>query len=238
MVSSAEELYFNFTSDHVQQGRGFLASWREVEGEISRTSPSDQYQVTYPTAFIEGSPETICVELFDGNRLGASLSLKVFAEKTKAQQNNWNNWNFEEAEALQHIRGSLPRNVKDKCFQLTLPRTEGVTKGLLEIEIKSRSLDIKTFREITIYQQEIYPLMQTDKGHYQAKDKVKFRVLLLDHNLKPSEVLRTIDEIWVADPRNRRIAQWKDVVREFVGKKKLMDFWIKIYNLTLKLSPL
>ena len=227
VVSRTEELYFNFTSDRVQQGRGFLASWREGDGEREGNTASDQYQVTYPTAFIEGSPETICVELFDGNRLGASFSLKVFAEKTKAQQNK-ENWKFSEAEALQHIRGSLPRNVKDKCFQLTLPRTEGVTKGLLEIEIKSRSLDIKTFREITIYRQEIYPLMQTDKGHYQAKDKVKFRVLLLDHNLKPSEVLRTIDEIWVADPRNRRIAQWKDVVSEFVGKKKLMDFWIKI----------
>ena len=191
-----------------------MASWREVDGEISRNTNSDQYQVTYPTVFIEGSPETICVELFDGNRHGASVSVKVFAEKTNDQQND-ENWKFDEADALQHTREILPRNVKDKCFQLTLPRTEGVGKGLLEIEIKSRSLDlIKTFREITIYQQEIYPLMQTDKGHYKAKDKVKFRVLLLDHNLKPSEVLRTIDEIWVADPRNRRIAQWKDVVRD------------------------
>ena len=214
VVSSAEELYFNFTSDRVQQSRGFLASWREVEGDISRNTASDQYQVTYPTAFIVGSPETICVELFDGNRAGATFSAKIFAEKTNAKQNN-ENWKFDQNVALLNTQEAIPSRVKEKCFELTLPRSEGVVKGLLDIEIKSLdgALDIKTFREITIYQQEIYPLIQTDKGHYKAKDEVKFRVLLLDHNLAPSGGLRTIDEIWVEDPRNRRIAQWKDVVR-------------------------
>ena len=211
MVSSGEELYFNFTSDHVQQGRGFLASWREVDGEISLNTLTDQYQVTYPTAFIQGSPETICVELLAGNIAGASVNINVFAEKTESQ-----NWRFAENVALQQLRETMQRKVKEKCFLVTLPRSEGVTKGLLEIEIKSDdgALDIKTFREITIYQPEIYPLIQTDKGHYKAKDKVKFRILLLDHNLAPTEDLRTIDEIWVVDPRNRRIAQWTDVVRD------------------------
>ena len=156
------------------------------------------------------------MELFAENRAEASVSLKVFAERTEAQEDS-QNWKFAENDALQEIRETMPRDVKEKCFQLTLPRSEGVAKGLLEIEIKSAdgALDIKTFREITIYQPEIYPLIQTDKGHYKAKDKVKFRILLLDHNLAPTEEMRTIDEIWVADPRNRRIAQWKDVVREF-----------------------
>merc|ERR1719233_8880 len=36
-----------------------------------------------------------------------------------------------------------------------------------------------------------------------------FRVLLVDQDLKPSEV-EMIDELWVEDPRNRRIVQWKD----------------------------
>ena len=96
------------------------------------------------------------MELFDGNKSGARFSAKVYAEKTNAKQNT-ENWKFDENEPLQQIRETLARNVKEKCFQLTLPRSEGVVKGLLEIEIKSvdRALDIKTFREITIYQQEI-----------------------------------------------------------------------------------
>ena len=53
---------------------------------------------------------------------------------------------------------------------------------------------------------ENYPLIQTDKGQYKAKDDVKFRVLLVDHDLKPSEI-KTIEELWVEDPRNRRIVQ-------------------------------
>ena len=54
-------------------------------------------------------------------------------------------------------------------------------------------------------------MIQTDKGHYKANDPVKFRLLVLDKNLKPPDDLRTIEEIWVEDPRNRRVAQWKEV---------------------------
>ena len=169
--------------------------------------------MSYPTAFIEESSETLCLELFDENKSGASITVKVFAEESNEQQRN-ENWIFDKTRALQHTTARLEKNVKNKCFELTLPRCGGVSKGLLEIEIRSddERLDVRTFREITIYQQEIYPLLQTDKGQYKAKDKVKFRVLLLDQNLKPTKHLDTIDEIWVEDPRNRRIAQWKDSV--------------------------
>ena len=53
-------------------------------------------------------------------------------------------------------------------------------------------------------------MIQTDKGHYKANDPVKFRLLVLDKNLKPPDDLRTIEEIWVEDPRHRRVAQWKE----------------------------
>ena len=112
----------------------------------------------------------------------------------------------------------MEKSVKNKCFDLTLPKSPKVSKGLLEIDIKSDdgSLDIKKFKEITIYKQEIYPLIQTDKGHYKAKDRVKFRIILLDHNLKPSKDLKSIAEVWVEDPRNRRIAQWKNLVCKYI----------------------
>ena len=59
------------------------------------------------------------------------------------------------------------------------------------------SYSVNAFKEITILEKENYPLIQTDKGIYKAKDDVKFRVLLVDHNLKPSD--ETIDELWVED---------------------------------------
>ena len=128
---------------------------------------------------------------------------------------NTTSWMFRSNnQAIVEMEAKMEKYERNKCFQLTLPKSEGVSKGLLEIEIQSddERLDVRTFREIAIYQQEIYPLLQTDKGQYKAKDKVKLRILLLDHNLKPTPHLNTIDEIWVEDPRNRRIAQWKDTV--------------------------
>ena len=53
-------------------------------------------------------------------------------------------------------------------------------------------------------------MIQTDKGQYKAKDTVKFRVLALDQNLKPSRVER-VDKLWIEDPRGRRVEQWLDV---------------------------
>ena len=212
-MSSGRNLYFNFTTDSVQQGRGFLASWSEVRGNSQQSSNSGNYLVSYPTAFIEESPEKICLDLFIENKLGASITTKVYAEKGTDEQNN-ENWIFSQNTALQEFTVNLEKNEKTKCFEITLPESRGVSKGLLELEIKTndRSLDIKTFKEITIYRQDIYPLIQTDKGQYKAKDKVKFRVLLLDHRLRPSQQLKSIEEIWVEDPHNRRIAQWKDSV--------------------------
>ena len=128
---------------------------------------------------------------------------------------NTTSWMFRSNnQAIVEMEAKMEKYERNKCFQLTLPKSEGVSKGLLEIEIQSddERLDVRTFREIAIYQQETYPLLQTDKGQYKAKDKVKLRILLLDHNLKPTPHLNTIDEIWVEDPRNRRIAQWKDAV--------------------------
>ena len=99
---------------------------------------------------------------------------------------------------------------KPACFDFTLPKTKA-SKGLLNIKVnfKDSSYSVNSFKEITILKKENYPLIQTEKWQYKAKDDVKFRVLLVDHNLKPSDV-DTIDEIWVEDPRNRRIVQWKD----------------------------
>ena len=206
-------MYFNFTTDGVQQARGFLASWREVRRDRSQQTSPGNYMVSYPTAFIEESSEKICLELFNENRHLATITTKVYAEKSTDQQNT-EDWIFSTKKPLVNRTEMLERHEKTKCFEITLPNAGGVSKGLLELEIKTvdGSLDIKTFKEITIYREEIYPLIQTDKGQYKAKDKVRFRVLLLDHNLRPSRQLKTIEEIWVEDPQNRRIAQWKDSV--------------------------
>ena len=173
--------------------------------------------VSHPGVFTEETPETVCTKLLQENPGATSLTVRVFPEKSEEVQAG-GNWLFRPSyEPLVEVETRMEEDERDKCLQLVLPKSAGTAGGLMELEIKSDDgrLNITAFREITILQQEIYPLIQTDKGHYKAKDEVKFRVLLLDQDLKPPEALRTIDEIWVEDPRNRRIAQWKDVVREW-----------------------
>ena len=179
--------------------------------------------ITHPGVFIEETPETICTKLLQETQVAASLAVRVFPEKPDDSQTG-DNWVFPGSnKPLLEVETRIEGAERDKCLQLSVPRTAGTARALLEIEIKSEdgSLDILAFKEISIYQEELYPMIQTDKGHYKAKDQVKLRLLLLDQNLKPPENLRTIDEIWVEDPRNRRIAQWKAVVTEFIFKNIL-----------------
>ena len=74
-----------------------------------------------------------------------SVTTKVYAEKGTDEQNN-ENWIFSQNTALQEITVNLEKNEKTKCFEITLPESRGVSKGLLELEIKTNdwSLDIKT----------------------------------------------------------------------------------------------
>ena len=184
---------------------------------------SDSYMISHPGVFVEETPETVCTKLLQESPVAANLTLRLFPEKPGTSVTSGDSWLFRGSnEPARQLESRLEAGEREKCLQLSLPRSsQGTASGLLEVEIQSEdgSLDIRTFREISIYQQEIYPLIQTDKGHYKAKDQVKFRVLLLDQDLKPSEELRTIDEVWVEDPRSRRIAQWKDVVREAFNER-------------------
>ena len=87
----------------------------------------------------------------------------------------------------------------------------------MNFELKSEDFISRNFRPISIYQKENYPLVQTDKGQYKAGDIVKFRILVLDHDLKPAEA-KQVDEIWIEDPKNRRIQQWKEQVSQHTNK--------------------
>ena len=69
---------------------------------------------------------------------------------------------------------------------------------------------VTKYKIVKLLSRETYVLIQTDKGQYKAKDTAKFRVLALDHNLRPSPV-EVVDELWIDDPRGRRVQQWLDV---------------------------
>eukprot|EP00090_Calanus_glacialis_P012233 TRINITY_DN20713_c0_g1_i4.p1 TRINITY_DN20713_c0_g1~~TRINITY_DN20713_c0_g1_i4.p1 ORF type:complete len:1703 (-),score=467.37 TRINITY_DN20713_c0_g1_i4:343-5451(-) len=205
VTSSTEDLSFNFKTDGVQESMGFLASWEEVGESTDQTDTEGKYLISFPRSFIEESPEKICIELFDSDKSDGTIETQVFINDKEDKDS----WIFGES-PVEKQTIEIKAEEKLKCFDFTLPKTKE-SKGLLNIKVnfKDSTYSVNSFKEITILKKENYPLIQTDKGQYKAKDDVKFRVLLVDHNLKPSEI-KTIEELWVEDPRNRRIVQWKD----------------------------
>jgi alpha-2-macroglobulin len=206
VISTSNELSFDFKTDGVQEMMGFLASWQQVDDNPETADKEGKYFITFPRSFIENSPEKICIKLFDSVKTGGTIVTQVFINDEQKK----NNWKFD-GKAAETKRIGIKSGEKIKCFDFTLPITTA-SRGLLHIKVvldDSTHL-VDSFKEITILKKEIYPLIQTDKGHYKAKEDVKFRILLLDHNLKPSEV-ETIDELWIEDPRNRRIDQWTNL---------------------------
>ena len=155
------------------------------------------------------------MELFNNVESDVTVTYKVFPylDRSSEDDDNEGSWEFKQEPTISG-QTKLSIGEKNKCFSITLPKSSpSVSKGLVNFELKSddSKFNSKNFRSIAIYQKENYPLIQTDKGQYKAGDIVKFRILVLDHNLKPTEA-KQVDEIWVENPKNSRIQQWKDKV--------------------------
>jgi CD109 antigen len=54
-------------------------------------------------------------------------------------------------------------------------------------------------------------LIQTDKGMYKPRDKIQFRILVIDGDTKPYDLTNQIVEAYFVDPKNNRIKQWKNI---------------------------
>jgi len=203
VTSTEQELSFNFRTDGVQESSGFLASWKEIETPDNQASEGS-YLVSFPQSLIEQSEEKICVELFGDDRTLVNIDAQVYVPGKE----NKDKWIFSHKPIVsQSVNVEAKETVK--CFKITVPKSSA-EKGLLNIKIIGNpSNSVNTFKIVTLLKKEEYPLIQTDKGQYKAKDDVKFRIMLVNHNLQPSEI-QTVDELWIEDPRGRRIKQWKE----------------------------
>uniref|UniRef100_A0A1B0D7P4 TEP1-F n=1 Tax=Phlebotomus papatasi TaxID=29031 RepID=A0A1B0D7P4_PHLPP len=67
----------------------------------------------------------------------------------------------------------------------------------------------KNFTSIAANTKSFSGYIQTDKAVYKPGDKVRFRVVLLDANLKPVQVKNKM-QIYIMDAKQNRIKQWLD----------------------------
>ncbi|XP_037031199.1 CD109 antigen-like isoform X2 [Bradysia coprophila] len=79
---------------------------------------------------------------------------------------------------------------------------------------------------ITLHEKAQTVLIQTDKAMYKPGDKVNFRILVLDLNLKPNAI-RGDMRVFMSDSSNNRIKQWLNATTTkgvFIGELQLSDF--------------
>jgi len=82
-----------------------------------------------------------------------------------------------------------------------------------------------TIQEIDSVKDQFYTFIQTDKPIYKPGDEVKFRVLMLDKDLKPYHINNI--NVNITDPLERIITTFEDPGSAFAG----------VFNQTFKISP-
>ena len=98
------------------------------------------------------------------------------------------------------------------CKEMNLPSDFEADSAVMEAKGSFEGSDYKFLSYKSVRALKVQPqiLVQTDKSEYRPKQTVKLRVMALTYELRPSSLER-IHEVWVANPRNDRLAQWKDV---------------------------
>ncbi|GBN42467.1 hypothetical protein AVEN_85951-1 [Araneus ventricosus] len=113
---------------------------------------------------------------------------EVLAESKVVAINNMNMW-------VEMVVPPSPLDVRAKL------QVRGALSGGHKIEAE---------KEVLIRHSSVVTFIQTDKPIYKPGQTVRFRVLPLDSQLKPLELNKKGD-IWVQDPSDVRVAQWKQV---------------------------
>ncbi len=100
------------------------------------------------------------------------------------------------------------------CRHVKLP-AEKFKKGSAVVKAEAsfpgEDYQILSFKSVRLINLRPLVLVQTDKPDYRPEQAVKFRVLALDYQLRPSSVVKELSEVWVSDPSGSRLEQWKGV---------------------------
>eukprot|EP00095_Tigriopus_kingsejongensis_P009746 maker-scaffold1177_size57108-snap-gene-0.11 protein:Tk09746 transcript:maker-scaffold1177_size57108-snap-gene-0.11-mRNA-1 annotation:"alpha-2-macroglobiln splicing variant 1 precursor" len=207
IASAGKNMSVQFYSDDVVNSAGFLASWKAVpeSEEIAELKPNLEkgYLLTFPQSFTtskENLVENVCLQMFNVESTGT------------VQVGLYDSENI--LEGVPHSMGEFKPEAGSsaiQCLKLGLPSSfikgSAIMKVSGEFEDGYKILSYKSVRALNL---DPMFLVQTDKSDYRPKQKVFFRVLAMNYELKPSKV-ETIPEIWITDPSDARLAQWKDV---------------------------
>ncbi|XP_054279144.1 murinoglobulin-1-like [Macrosteles quadrilineatus] len=150
------------------------------------------FLLTAPSTFLSGSVENVCVSLHNTSS-PAQVSLSLIGTFS-GQILSKTSWTINSV----------------GCIELVVPVTTE-QQGRLVVHLQSADPDLTSNSEVTVQLQAdpLVVLVSTDKPLYKPGQQVNFRVVTLNHKLKPFN--GKISKIWIESPSGVRVEQWSQV---------------------------
>ncbi len=178
----------------------------EEEDQDQDQDQDGRHLVTFPPSFVtsaESRLEEVCVQMKNVEGAGA-VTLSFWADGKSLAKG-------EEPDAF--VTFTVPAGGDLFCDSLKLTEEAGFKSGTAFLRVQGSFPDYQfsSYRPVKVISFQPLLLVQTDKGDYQPEQTVKFRVMALDSEVRPSAEITELAEVWLTDPSDSRLAQWKEV---------------------------
>ncbi|KAL4009413.1 hypothetical protein ACER0C_003265 [Sarotherodon galilaeus] len=160
-----------------------LLSWMHVDQAVAEP----QYLVAIPAVIDAGAEAKFCATL---RQPSGTLVMTV---TLKSREKNTTLFTHTSNEAFQ------------TCVQFKAPLVQKEMQDF-QVEVRGDTFYSKQVRKVMIRASDTFTLIQTDKPIYLPGQKVNFRVVAMDNNMRPANQL--YDVIELQDPQSNRIGQW------------------------------
>ncbi|XP_077114603.1 alpha-2-macroglobulin-like [Ranitomeya variabilis] len=188
-----------------RMGQGIFCVWLVILQTLATLEAKLHYAVIFPSELHSRQSETICLQF--ANAKGESnvkISLNLDNKDTTL------------------VEKKFQQDAKFSClnFQVPIPE-EDASVGTLTLSIHSSGeLETKTSK-VLVKKLLSKTLVQTDKAVYKPGQTVKFRILSLNEDFKPENIVIPVVE--VQDPQKNRISQWLNVtVNQGIAERSLV----------------
>ena len=158
----------------------------------SKAPPKPMYLITAPSTLRSNTNYQLMLQLFNSTK-PLDVEVKIVSNKKDNPIIANTSYQLQSDEAQE--------------IQLSIGQLENAVYKLI-VKGKSDELEFETKKELKFNKKYLSTFIQTDKATYKPHDIVKFRSIVVDHNLVPS--IEGPVDIFIKDPIENLIKQWKN----------------------------
>ena len=207
IYSTGNNMTVELHTDGGVNSAGFLASWesidQDVDTEVLSEVSNESYVLSFPQTFsvnAETEQDQLCLQMLNLKSNG-KVTLSLFEGKNLVSGEASDSKEVEVEAGDEAIH----------CHHLKLPADFDNKYAVVGIKGDINGYKLLSFKSVRTLKAKPLVLIQTDKYDYRPKQDVNVRMLLMNEDLKPTNAVQMIDEIWIEDPSGSRLHQWKDV---------------------------